>query len=74
MCVCSTHDAIVVAVPEQHGAVVAGGAVEVEDQGVSAVLLTTDVGDVVPHHPLLRGGIRPLSLLHCAHGTWTGRC
>lgn len=46
--VSQTHNAIVVAVPQQHGSVVAGRAVQVQDECVGAVLLATDVGDVVP--------------------------
>lgn len=48
-----THDAIVVAVPEQHGPIITCGAVEIKHKGIGAVLLAADIGDMVPDHFLL---------------------
>lgn len=62
-----THNAVVIAVPEQHGAVVACGAVQVQNQRIHTVLLPADVGNVIPDHLFLCGWIHPLSLFSCGN-------
>lgn len=60
--VSQTHNAVVVAVPQQHGAIVAGWAVQVQDERVCAVLLAADVGDVVPDYLLFCGWVHSFCL------------
>lgn len=58
-----SYDAIEVGVPQQHGAVVACGRVQVENQRVSTVLLPADVRHMVTDHRFLRCRVHTLYLL-----------
>lgn len=60
--VSQTHNAVVVAVPQQHGSIVAGRAVQVQHECVCTVLLATDVGDMVPDYLLFCGWIHSFCL------------
>lgn len=62
-----THNAVVIAVPKQHGAVVARGAVQVQNQRIHTVLLSAYVGNVISDHLFLCGWIHPLCLFSCGN-------
>lgn len=67
VCLCMSHNAVEIGVPQQHGAVIACWRVQVKNQRVGAVLLPADVWHVVTNHRFLRCRVHPLYIL-CGGG------
>lgn len=57
-----TYNAVVIAVPEEHGAVVTCGAAQVQNQSICTVLLSTDIRNVIPDHLFLCGRVHPVCI------------